>query len=57
MSWFEIILPPGSVAGGLAILSIAVVLGLGLGAIRIRGIRLGVAAVFFSSLFLSAMGL
>ncbi|HTL29240.1 MAG TPA: putative transporter [Tepidisphaeraceae bacterium] len=57
MEWLQKVLPPGSVAGGLATLSLAVTLGLLLGAVRVRGARLGVAAVFFSSLVLSSMGL
>ncbi|HEY7089364.1 MAG TPA: putative transporter [Tepidisphaeraceae bacterium] len=57
MHWLEKVLPEGSVAGGLATLSFAVVLGLLLGAIRVRGIGLGVAAVFFAALGLGAIGL
>ena len=57
MDWFHKVIPPDSVAGGLATLSIAVILGLALGAVRIRGIGLGVAALFFSSMALSALGL
>ena len=57
MEWFQKILPVGSVSGGLATLSLAVTLGLMLGEIRIRGVRLGVAGVFFSSLVLSSIGL
>src|SRR5206468_12247110 len=50
-------LPEGSVAGGLATLSLAVVFGLGLGAIRVRGIRLGVSGVLFSSLIFGQLKL
>jgi putative transport protein len=57
IEWLQRVLPPGSVAGGLATLSLAVTLGLLLGAIRVRGARLGVAAVFFSSLVLSSLGM
>ncbi len=57
IEWLQRVLPPGSVAGGLATLSLAVTLGLLLGAVRVRGAKLGVAAVFFSSLILSSMGL
>src|SRR5262245_18146113 len=57
MNWIDKVLPEGSIAGGLATLSVAVVLGLALGAVRIKGIGLGVAAVFFSSLTLSALGM
>ncbi|MFI5381409.1 MAG: hypothetical protein ACHRHE_19095, partial [Tepidisphaerales bacterium] len=42
---------------GLAGLALAVVLGLALGAIRIRGIRLGVGGVLFSALLLGQLGL
>jgi putative transport protein len=55
--WLERVLPPGSVASGLATLSLAVTIGLLLGAVRVRGAKLGVAAVFFSSLILSSMGM
>ncbi|MGH7178724.1 MAG: putative transporter, partial [Tepidisphaeraceae bacterium] len=57
MELLERIMPRASVAGGLAILSIAVTLGLILGSIRIRGVNLGVSAVLFSSLALGAFGL
>lgn len=46
-----------SVAIGLATLSLAVAIGLGLGAIRVRGIRLGVSGVLFSSLVFGQLGL
>lgn len=45
-----------SVAEGLAILSLAVTFGLALGAIRIRGIKLGIAGVLFSSLIFGQLG-
>ena len=38
-------------------LSLAVVLGLGLGAVRVRGIRLGVSGVLFSALIFGQLGL
>jgi putative transport protein len=57
MHWLERVLPTGSVAGGLATISFAIVLGLMIGAVRVRGVGLGVAAVFFSALALSAFGL
>ena len=50
-------IPVGSAAAGLVTLSLAVALGLGLGAIRVRGIRLGVAGVLFSSLLFGQLGL
>lgn len=45
-----------SVTQGLAILSLAVAFGLALGAIRIRGIKLGIAGVLFSSLVFGQLG-
>jgi putative transport protein len=56
MEFLRSILPSGSVASGIMTLAMAVVLGLGLGAIRIRGVALGVAAVLFSALVVGAMG-
>src|SRR5262245_21899057 len=50
-----VLLPRGSVPGDIAIISLAVVVGLGLGAIRIRGIGLGVSAVLFSGLLFGAL--
>ena len=44
-------------ATGMAILSLAVVLGLVLGAVRVRGIRLGVSGVLFTSLLLGQFNL
>jgi putative transport protein len=51
------ILPSGSVAGGLATLSLAVAIGIAAGNIRVRGVRLGVAAVLFSALLFAQIGL
>ncbi|HUB27018.1 MAG TPA: putative transporter [Tepidisphaeraceae bacterium] len=56
MQILERLWPPGSVAAGLAVLSLAVTLGLLLGAIRIRGLKLGVSGVLFSSLLLGQLG-
>jgi putative transport protein len=56
MDFLHRVFPPGSVAGGLATLSLAVVVGLAAGSIRLRGVKLGVAAVFFSALLFSAAG-
>jgi putative transport protein len=50
-------LPTGSVPGGLATLSLAIALGIGLGNICIKGVRLGVAAVLFSALLFGQLGL
>src|SRR5437868_9342594 len=49
--------PFDSVPAGLAILSLAVTIGLAIGAIRIRGVRLGVAGVLFAALAFGQMGL
>ena len=46
-----------SVSWGLATLAGAVVLGLALGAVRVRGVRLGVSGVLFSSLLFGQIGL
>lgn len=46
----------GSVAGGLAILGLSVTIGLSIGAIPIRGLRLGIAGVLFSSLLFRQIG-
>jgi putative transport protein len=45
-----------SVAAGLAILALAVTIGLALGAIRVRGVRLGISGVLFSALLFGQMG-
>jgi putative transport protein len=45
-----------SVTSGLATLSLAVTLGLALGAIRVRGLRLGISGVLFSSLVFGQLG-
>ncbi|HZL33788.1 MAG TPA: putative transporter [Tepidisphaeraceae bacterium] len=47
----------GSVAGGMATLSLAVALGLAFGAIRFRGVRLGISGVLFSALLFGQIGL
>jgi putative transport protein len=46
-----------SVTAGLATLSLAVTLGLALGAVRVRGVRLGIAGVLFSALLFGQIGL
>jgi putative transport protein len=50
-------LPADSASSGLAILSLAVTLGLFLGAIRVRRIRLGIPGVLFSALLFGQLGL
>jgi putative transport protein len=47
----------GSIAWGLATLSLAAVIGLALGAVRVRGVRLGVSGVLFSALVFGQLGL
>src|SRR5271154_5922446 len=47
----------GAVAGGLAILAMAVTIGLFAGAIRVRGVKLGISGVLFSALLFGQMGL
>src|SRR3989441_1127983 len=49
--------PSDSIPAGLAILSLAVTIGLAIGAIRIRGVRLGVAGVLFAALAFGQIGL
>jgi putative transport protein len=46
-----------SIAGGLAILASAVTVGLFIGSIRVRGVKLGVAGVLFSALIFGQLGL
>ncbi|MGA2582604.1 MAG: putative transporter [Tepidisphaeraceae bacterium] len=53
----ETLIEKGSIAWGLATLSLAVVLGLALGAVRVHGIRLGVSGVLFSALVFGQLGL
>ena len=45
-----------SVAGDLAILALAVTIGLAIGAIQFRGLRLGISGVLFSALLFGQMG-
>src|SRR2546430_15161160 len=49
--------PLGAASWGLATLSLAVTFGLAAGAIRVRGIRLGVSAVLFSALLFGQLGM
>src|SRR5947209_16439997 len=46
-----------SVAGGLAMLALVVCLGLALGGVRVRGVRLGVSGVLFTALLAGQLGL
>ena len=57
INWLSKWVPGGSVAGGMAVLALAVTFGLFLGAIRIRRIRLGIPGVLFSALVFGQIGL
>ncbi|MGA2230595.1 MAG: putative transporter [Tepidisphaeraceae bacterium] len=56
MNFFDALWPPGSVASGLATLSLAVTFGMALGAIRVRGVRLGISGVLFTALLFGQFG-
>src|SRR5271155_4500023 len=56
-NWISKLLEGDSVAEGLAILALAVTLGLFLGAIRVRRIKLGISGVLFSALLFGQIGL
>jgi putative transport protein len=57
MSWLAVLFDGSSVVGAVVILSLVGALGLALGAVRVRGIGLGVAGVLFVSLVLAHVGL
>jgi putative transport protein len=56
VQWIDNLIPSGTPANGLCVIGVAVVIGLALGAVRVRGIRLGVAGVLFSGLLLAQLG-
>jgi putative transport protein len=56
-NWISKLLVGDSVGAGMGILALAVAIGLLLGSIRIRGIRLGVSGVLFSALLFGQLGL
>jgi putative transport protein len=56
-NWISKLLEGDSVAEGLAILALAVTIGLFLGAIRIRRMKLGIPGVLFSALLFGQIGL
>jgi putative transport protein len=56
-NYIDNIFPTGSVTGGLATLSLAVAIGIAFGNLRLKGVRLGVAAVLFSALLFAQFGL
>src|SRR5271168_3286689 len=51
------IFPAGSVTGGLATLSLAVAIGIAMGNLRFKGVRLGVAAVLFAGMLFGQLNL
>jgi putative transport protein len=57
MNWIGKLFRGDSVAGGLAILALAVTIGLFLGAIRVRRMKLGIPGVLFSALLFGQLGL
>ena len=57
MNWFVQLFIGSGVAQAVVALSLAIVLGLALGLIQFRGIRLGVGGVLFSGLLLAHMGM
>src|SRR5580704_7704792 len=56
-NWISNLLQGDTVGAGMGILALAVTIGLLLGSIRIRGIRLGVSGVLFSALIFGQLGL
>jgi putative transport protein len=56
MTWLTDLFTPVSVSGALVLLSLACALGLGIGAISIRGVKLGVAGVLFAGMLFGALG-
>ena len=57
MHWLSELTRDGSAAGGMAILGLAVAIGLALGGIRVRGVRVGISGVLFSALLFGQFGL
>ncbi len=57
MSWFTQLFFGNSIAQSVVALSLAIVLGLAIGLIRFKGIRLGVGGVLFSGLALAHFGI
>ncbi len=57
MSWFTQLFTGHSIAQAIVALSLAIVIGLAIGVIPLRGIRLGVGGVLFSSLALAHCGI
>lgn len=57
MQWFFQLFTGHGIAQAIVALSLAVVIGLALGQVRVKGVRLGVGGVLFSGLFLAHCGL
>jgi putative transport protein len=56
MPWLKVLFDGSTVTGALMILSVVGALGLALGAIRVKGIGLGIAGVLFSALLAGHLG-
>src|SRR5690349_7557834 len=56
MAWLSDLFTPSTVSGGLVLLSTACALGLIIGAISIRGVKLGVEGVLFAGMLFGALG-
>jgi putative transport protein len=57
LTFFAHLIPPNSAAQGALTLALAITIGLVLGGIRVRGLRLGISAVLFSALAFGQLGL
>lgn len=57
MSWFTQLFFGSSIAQSVVVLSLAIVIGLAIGLVRVKGIRLGVGGVLFSGLALAHFGI
>jgi putative transport protein len=57
LSFFSHLIPPNSAASEALTLALAITVGLVLGGIRVRGLRLGISAVLFSALAFGQFGL
>jgi putative transport protein len=50
MDWFELLRPTNPAAQAIAIISVSCVVGMCLGSVRVRGVKLGTSAVLFAAL-------
>ncbi len=57
LTFFAQLIPANSAAAGALTLALAITIGLVLGGIRVRGLRLGISAVLFSALAFGQLGL